>query len=76
MIARRFGKSDYYARKLRERLSYLHQVGELKVSKQGKGAAHWSLLSEPQIVVGIQAWVRGAVPAERGGYVGRVWYLG
>ena len=74
-IARRMGKSDYYARKLRERLSYLYRVGELQVSKQGKGATHRSLLSEPQIVAGVQAWVKGAIPVDKGGYTGRVQYL-
>ena len=71
-ISRRLGKSDYYARKLRERSSYLHRVGELQVPKQGKGGAHRSLLSEPQIAAGIQDWVKGAVPVEDGGYIGRV----
>ena len=72
VIARRFGKTDYYARRLRERLAYLHRVGELQTLKQGKGAAHRSLLSESRVVTAIQAWVKGAVPAEKGGYVGRV----
>ena len=76
VITRRLGKSDYYARRLCERSSYLHWVGELQVSKQGTGAAHRSLLSEPQIVANIQAWVKGVVPAEKGGYVGRVWRFG
>lgn len=72
-IARRLGKSNYYARRLRERSTYLHRVGELQTSKQGKGAAHQSLLSEPQVVAAIQAWVKGTVPVEKGGYIGRVW---
>lgn len=72
-IARRLGKSDYYARRLREKSTYLHRVGELQTSKQGKGATHQSLLLEPQVVAAIQAWVKGAVPVEKGGYVGRVW---
>jgi hypothetical protein len=75
VIARRFGKTDYYARSLREKSAYLHRVGELQISKRGKGAAHQSLLSEPQIVSAIQAWVKGAVPMEKGGYIGRVWYV-
>jgi len=75
MIASRLGKSDYYARRLREKLTYLHRVGELQTSKQGKGATHRSLLSEPQVTAAIQAWVKGAVPVEKGGYVGRVWCL-
>lgn len=72
-IARRLGKSNYYARRLRERSTYLHRVGELQTSKQGKGATHRSLLSEPQVVAAIQAWVKGAIPVEKGGYIGRVW---
>lgn len=71
-IARRFGKSDYYAKRLRGKLSHLHQVGELQVSRQGKGAAHQSLLSQPQVVAAIQGWVKGTVAPEKGGYIGRV----
>lgn len=74
-IAKRLRKTDYYARRLRERLTYLHQVGELQVSKRGKGAAHRSLLAEPQVVAAIQTWVKGGVPVEKGGYVGQVQYL-
>ena len=72
VIARRFGKTDYYARRLREKSTYLHRVGELQTVKQGKGVVHRSLLSESQVVAAIQAWVKGAVPVENGGYVGRV----
>lgn len=54
-------------------MTYLHRVGELQALKQGKGATHRSLLSDPQVVAAIQAWVKGAVPVEKGGYVGRVW---
>lgn len=74
-IARQLRKSDYYARKLRERSMYLHRVGELQASRQGNGAAHRSLLSEPQVVAAIQAWVKGAVPVDKGGYIGRVCYF-
>jgi hypothetical protein len=73
VIARQFGKSKYYARSLREKSAYLHRVGELQISKRGKGAAHQSLLLEPRVVTAIQAWVKGAIPAEKGGYTGRVW---
>jgi hypothetical protein len=72
VIARRFGKSDYYARRLREKLAHLHRVGELQDSKQGKGAAHKSLLSEPRVATAIQTWVKGVVPVDEGGYTGRV----
>lgn len=71
-IARRLGQSDYFARRLREKLVYLHRVGELQISRQGKGAAHQSLLSEPQVVGAIQTWVKGDIPIENGGYDGRV----
>lgn len=71
-IAKQLGKTDYYARRLRERLTYLHQVGELQTSKQGKGGVHQSLLLEPQVVVAIQTWVKGVIPVEKGGYIGRV----
>ena len=73
-IARRLGKSDYYARRLRQKLKYLHQVGELQTSKRGKGAAHQSFLLDPRVVAGIQTWVKGTIPVEKGGYIGRVWY--
>jgi len=72
-VARQLGKTDYYARRLREKLMYLHRVGKLQTLKQGKGAAHCSLLSEPQVVAAVQAWVKGVVPVEKGGFVGRVW---
>ena len=75
VIARRLGKTDYYARRLREKLGYLHRVGELQASKQGKGTTHRSLLSEPQVVAAIQVWVKGVIPAEKGGYTGRVWHF-
>ena len=71
-ISRRLGRSQYFARKLRQKLFYLHRVGELQMSKQGKGAAHQSLLSEPRVVAAIQMWVKGTVPKEEGGYDGRV----
>ena len=71
-IARRLGRTNYYARRLREKLAHLYRVGELQVSKQGKGAVHQSLLSEPRVAAAIQNWVKGAVPVEKGGYIGRV----
>ena len=73
VIAKRLGKSDYYARRLREKVKHLHQVGELQILKRGKGVVHWSLLSDPRVVTGIQTWVKGAIPVEKGGYIGRVW---
>ena len=72
-VARQLGKSDYYAQRLREKLTYLHQVGELQTLKQGKGAVHQSLLSELQVAAAIQTWVKGAIPVEKGGYIRRVW---
>ena len=75
MVARRLGKTDYYARRLREKSAYLHRVGELQASKQGKGAAHQSLLLEPRLAAAIQAWVRGVIPVAEGGYVGWVGVL-
>ena len=74
-IAKQLGKTDYYARRLREKLTYLHRVGELQTSKQGKGGAHRSLLSEPQVAAAIQVWVKGVIPVEKGGYIGRVWHF-
>ena len=71
-IARQFGKSNYFARKLREKSTHLYRVGELQTSKQGKGGAHLSLLSEPRVVTAIQTWVKGVIPVEKGGYNGRV----
>lgn len=75
VIATRLGKSDHYARRLREKSTYLHWVGEMQISKQGKGATHRSLLSEPLVVVAIQTWVKGVIPTGEGGYTGRVWCL-
>ena len=75
VIAKRLGKSDYYGRRLRERSAYLHRVGELQSARQGKGAVHRSFLLEPQVVTAVQAWVKGVVPLEEGGYTGRVWYF-
>lgn len=74
-IAKQLGKTDYYARRLREKLVYLQRVGELQTLRQGKGAVHHSLLSEPRVATAIQAWVKDAIPMEKGGYDGRVWYL-
>jgi len=74
-IARQLGKTDYYARRLREKLAYLHRVGELQTSKQGMGAAHRTLLSEPQVTAAIQTWIKGVIPVEKGGYIGQVWDL-
>ena len=71
-IAKWLGKLDYYTRRLGKKLKYLHQVGELQTSKWGKGAAHWSLLSEPWFVTGIQTWVKGTIPVEKGGHIGWV----
>ena len=72
VIARQLGKTDYYARRLWEKLGYLHQVGILQALKQGKGATHQSLLLEPQVVAAIQVWVKGVILAEKGGYTGWV----
>ena len=71
-IARRNGKTEYYARRLREKLKYLHRVGELQTSKQGRGATHQSFLSVPQVAAAIQAWAKGTIPVDKGGYTGLV----
>jgi hypothetical protein len=76
VIAKRLGKSDHYARRLREKLAYLRRVGELQISRRGKGATHQSLLSDPRIVGAIRTWAKGAVPVEKGGYGDRVWCFG
>lgn len=71
-VAARCTWGPTYARTIRSTAAFLLRTGLLPESKQGKGAYHESLLNRPEVSSALQKWVKGVLPFEEGGFVGRV----
>lgn len=71
-VARRLGKSSYYARVLRSMTNELFRTGQLPESRQGKGATHKSYLLNPRVTSALRNWVKGLLPDDEGGFIGLV----
>jgi hypothetical protein len=71
-VAELSGKGPYFARRLRHLSAYLLRTGMLPETRQGKGAAHESLLNRSEVRAGLRLFVTGLIPIDEGGFEGRV----
>ncbi|KAF9016275.1 hypothetical protein BDZ89DRAFT_920736, partial [Hymenopellis radicata] len=66
------GKTKYHALKLRSAGQHLFRTGLLPENHQGKGAVHESNFDKPEVKEKLEAWSKGLVAVEDGGFKGRI----
>lgn len=71
-VAYAAGKTEHFAHRLRKMENHIYRTGQLPENRQGQGAAHPTLFSQPNIKSHLRQWAYGLVPEEEGGYVGKV----
>lgn len=71
-VANQFSKTKYWAQKLRSAARIFSESGELLENNQGKGARHKTHFDDPDVKPRLQAFARGLVPENEGGFKGRV----
>lgn len=74
-VANQFGKTKYWAQKLRSTARTFCETGELPENNQGKGAKHKTHFDNPDVKPRLEAFARGLVPETEGGFKGRVCLL-
>lgn len=71
-VATTAARGPHFARRLRDMASYILRTELLPTSNRGKGAAHPSLLNNPEVLSRLRQWVKGLIPLNQGGFEGRV----
>ena len=62
----------HFARRLCDMASHILRTELLPTSNRGKGAAHPSLLNNPEVLSHLRQWVKGLIPLNQGGFEGQV----
>lgn len=71
-VAGRCARGPFFAKSLRSMAHELFTTGRLPENNHGKGAYHESYLNRPGVSSALQQWVKGILPFEEGGFIGRV----
>ncbi|KAJ7264692.1 hypothetical protein C8J57DRAFT_1230464 [Mycena rebaudengoi] len=71
-VANQFSKTKYWAQKLRSAARTFSETGQLPENNQGKGAKHKTHFDDPDVKPRLEAFARGLVPQDKGGFKGRI----
>ena len=71
-VATTAAHGPHFAQQLCNMASYILHTELFPTSNHGKGAAHPSLLNNPEILSHLQQWVKGLLPLNQGGFEGWV----
>ncbi|KAF8987579.1 hypothetical protein BDQ17DRAFT_1334979 [Cyathus striatus] len=71
-IALRCNRETYFQCSLHSMALHVLKTGQLPENRQGKGAQHASHLDRAEVNLAIQNWLKGEIPVDKGGFIGRL----